>query len=451
MLDSIAITRTDLILEKSRALRFFIVFILYVAQGVPIGLFWFAIPAWMAANGADAKAVAYVLGLTALPWSLKLVNGFIMDRYSFLQMGRRRIWLIGAQSVMILCLLACATLEPGVGDLVLLGATGFIVNMATTFQDVAVDGMAVDIMPEDERARASGMMFGGQSFGIAVATAATGAAIAAYGPSAAYLIAALFIGMVTALMLFVRERQGERLLPWSEGEVHPRNLAIHVGAWVPILKATWRSMLRPMSLIWLPILLVKGTIYGLYTGGIPIIATGEAGWSETDVTSLTSISQLIAAAIGLTFGGWFTDRIGAKKAVVIFLALWAAYNLTMGLASPWWGQSRFVSAVILSWVTMDILITIAAMPICMRLSSPSVAATQFTLYMATNNFGISLGAALLGASASIGGLPMPFILMAGLFAVAAAVTARVNWPEKQIEDKVAPALAVSGGPQPQLD
>ena len=31
-------------LAESRKLRLFAVFILYVAQGVPIGLFWFAIP-----------------------------------------------------------------------------------------------------------------------------------------------------------------------------------------------------------------------------------------------------------------------------------------------------------------------------------------------------------------------------------------------------------------------
>lgn len=441
----------SLILERSRALRFFIVFILYVAQGVPIGLFWFAIPAWMAANGAAAESVAYVLGLTALPWSLKLINGFIMDRYTFLPMGRRRIWLIGAQSVMVLCLVACAMLQPGVEDLFLLGATGFIVNSATTFQDVAVDGMAVDIMPEDERARASGMMFGGQSFGIAMATAATGAAIATYGPSAAYLIAAAFIGSITVLMLLVRERGGERLLPWSEGVVHQRNAAIHIGAWLPILKTTLKFMVRPISLIWIPILLVKGSIYGLYTGSVPVIATGEAGWSETDVTSLTSIAQLIAAAIGLTFGGWFADRVGAKRALVIWLICWSAYSLGTWLSAPLWSDSRMVSAVILTWVTMDILLTIAVIPISMRLSSPTVAATQFTLYMATNNLGISLGAALLAASARLDILTMPFLLIASLFAIAALVASRVNWPDKQIEDDVAEALPTGGGIPQQLD
>jgi len=87
------------ILSESRRLRLSTLFILYVAQGVPLGLFWFAIPALMASNGASVADVGYVLGLTALPWTLKLVNGFIMDRYTFFAMGRRRTWIIGAQGV----------------------------------------------------------------------------------------------------------------------------------------------------------------------------------------------------------------------------------------------------------------------------------------------------------------------------------------------------------------
>jgi MFS transporter, PAT family, beta-lactamase induction signal transducer AmpG len=163
-------------LSESRNLRLFFLFILHVAQGVPIGLFWFAIPAWMAASGAGAGDIAFVLGLTALPWSPKLVNGFTLDRYTFLPMGRRRVWLIGAQLVMIALFIAWALLRPGVADVLLLGAIGFAVNTATTFQDVAVDGLAVETMDEDERGRASGMMFGGQSIGMALSTALSGLA-----------------------------------------------------------------------------------------------------------------------------------------------------------------------------------------------------------------------------------------------------------------------------------
>ena len=188
--------------------------------------------------GQAAADVGYVLGLTALPWTLKLVNGFIMDRYTFLAMGRRRIWIIGAQMVMIVLLVSCALIGPGVTDISLLGIAGFVVNMATTFQDVAVDGMAVDILEEGERARASGMMFAGQAIGIAAATALSGLAIARLGPTAAHLLSASIIGAVTLYMLLLTERTGERLVPWSAGDVHSRNRAIHVGACWPILKST---------------------------------------------------------------------------------------------------------------------------------------------------------------------------------------------------------------------
>ena len=98
-------TQSGLILSQSRRLRLFTLFILYVGQGMPIGLFWFAVPAWMAVNGAPAADVGTVAALTALPWSLKLVNGFFMDRYTYLPMGRRRLWILGAQGVMIASLI----------------------------------------------------------------------------------------------------------------------------------------------------------------------------------------------------------------------------------------------------------------------------------------------------------------------------------------------------------
>jgi PAT family beta-lactamase induction signal transducer AmpG len=41
------------------------------------------------------------MGIILLPWSLKLINGPIMDRWSFLAMGRRRPWVLLAQAGMV--------------------------------------------------------------------------------------------------------------------------------------------------------------------------------------------------------------------------------------------------------------------------------------------------------------------------------------------------------------
>nr|WP_298930319.1 hypothetical protein [uncultured Erythrobacter sp.] len=58
-----------MILEKSSKLRFLTVFLFYFTQGVPIGLFFYAIPAWLAVNSASIAAVAGVVSASIMPWT----------------------------------------------------------------------------------------------------------------------------------------------------------------------------------------------------------------------------------------------------------------------------------------------------------------------------------------------------------------------------------------------
>ena len=440
------------VLAANRPLRLFTLFILYVAQGVPIGLFWFAIPAWMAAQGASAADVGYVLGLTALPWTLKLVNGFIMDRYTFLPMGRRRVWIIGAQMMMILLMGLAALVGPKPDDIALLAAIGFLVNMATTFQDVAVDGLAVDIMEEDERARGSGMMFGGQAIGAALATSFTGMAMARLGPAAAYLISAGFIGLITLYVVWLRERPGEGRLPWSGGKTHPRNARIHVGAWWPIITTTLRSLIAPASLLWIPVLLSTGFHYGVLTGATPLIGAGELGWSEAQVTALVGAGQIAAGIAGLTLGGWIGDRLGARKASSAVLIAFLALNGTMIALTSFWSDLPIYRGFVLGWLALDTLLTVVAQPISMRLCDPRVAATQFTIYMAISNFGITIGAWVLGASAALGGLPVVLGAVVTWHALALLLMVVVGYPGGEVVTaSVARQLAEGEGPEPVLN
>ncbi len=398
-----------LVLERSRPLRLFTLFILYVGQGMPIGLFWFAIPAWMAVNGASAAEVGSVGALTALPWSLKLVNGFIMDRYTYLAMGRRRAWILGAQGVMIASLILAAIINPSSSDAAILGALGFTVNLATTFQDVGVDGLAVDIMSEDERSRGSGMMFGGQSIGIATATAICGFVIEDYGAPAAFLAVAAIIFVLCVYIAAFRERVGEKRLPWSDGAAHERNLAIQVEAWWPLLKTTFASLTKGVSLLWLPVIFSRGIMYGTLTGITPLIGANYTGWDVSEISSLTASAGLVAGILCMTLGGWLGDRFGAKRIGIMWIISSIGLCAFMYLGEPLWSQSGVFLGFVFGWIAVDLLITVALLPISMRLCDAKVAATQFTIYMAVANFGISFGAAVLSQADAIGGLPVIFL------------------------------------------
>lgn len=422
--------QSGLILAHSRRLRLFTLFILYVGQGLPIGLFWFAIPAWMAANGAPAQDVGSVLALTALPWSLKFFNGFLMDRYTFLPMGRRRIWLLGSQSVMIAGLLVAMLLNPGVGEVAVLGAIGFVVNMATTFQDVAVDGLAVDIMEEDERSRGSGMMFGGQSIGIAAATAIAGSVIGQYGAPAAYGLIAVLVFALCAYIAAFREREGERRLPWDEGQPHGRNLAIQAGTWWPILKNTFLALGKPASLLWLPVLFGRGILYGGLTGATPLIGANYLGWNESEISALTATSGILAGLLGLSLGGWLGDRFGAKKTVIGWMLAQIAMCVAMYFSVPYWSDRTVFMGFVYAWISLDILLTVALLPISMRLCDATVAATQFTIYMAVSNFGISFGAFMLSRIDGLGGLPSIFLVVAAGVLLGLLLMLSVKYPRR---------------------
>lgn len=419
-----------MVLESSQRLRLFTLFILYVGQGMPIGLFWFAIPAWMAVSGASAADVGSVAALTALPWSLKFTNGFFMDRYSYLPMGRRRAWILGAQSLMILTLVIAAIAAPSADDVALLGAIGFTLNVATAFQDVAVDGLAVDIMTEDERARGSGMMFGGQSIGIAAATAICGFVIEDLGAPAAFLTVGAILFALCVYTVAFRERHGERLVPWSEGSAHPRNLDIQLDAWWPLLRSTFRSLFAGKSLFWMIAMFCAGILYGGMSGAVPLIGANYVGWDVSMISSHNASAGLVAGVLCMTLGGWLGDRYGAKRIgigwIVITLILMAGMYSSVSL----WSSPALFLLLIYGWMSLNLLRTVALLPVSMRLCDPTVAATQFTIYMAVSNFGISFGAFMLGMSDKLGGLNSIFLVCGAGLAVTLTLLVVVEFPRR---------------------
>lgn len=423
-----AATRAWVPLENSRVLRYATVFLFYFTQGVPIGLFFYAIPAFMAASGASVAEIASVVGISNLPWTLKLVNGFIIDRYTFLPMGRRRAWVIGAQSVMTAGMLIGAVLSPGGTDVVLLAGLGFVIMTATTFQDVAIDSMVIDIMPEEEQARVGGVMFGAQTLGMAASTAACGYLVDYYGISAAYVAAAVTVGAVMLYGVAIRERIGERRLPWSRGEAHRRNVDIQINAWLPLLKQSFRAMVMPISLLLVPFLLMRSLPSGAFEAYLPIMTSELGGWRASDYTNVTATAQLAAALVGLTFGTWLVGRAGAQRALMFSLAAVALMAGAMGVATDFWSDDRILSGLIWTHEITSILVAIATIPLAMRLCLPQVAATQFTIYMGLGNFGRPLGAMLAGVTAGVGNPVLLFAVLGTIFAVAAVAMACIRFP-----------------------
>ncbi|MEJ7827903.1 MAG: hypothetical protein WKF91_06905, partial [Segetibacter sp.] len=95
-------------LSQHTGLRYFNFIALYIAQGIPEGMLFFGIPAWMAANGKTPVEIASFVAVCGLPWSFKIIVAPMMDRFSYLPMGRRRPWVLFGQLGLILSFAAMA-------------------------------------------------------------------------------------------------------------------------------------------------------------------------------------------------------------------------------------------------------------------------------------------------------------------------------------------------------
>ncbi len=421
-------------ISESRTLRLALCFLLYAAQGVPIGLFSFAIPGWLAASGASAAQVGAVLAAASLPWTLKFLNGFLMDRFAWLPMGRRRPWLIGSQAVLLLGLAALAVRDPAISDVGLIAAFAFALNLAVNFQDVAVDGMAADLVPDGERARTSGMMFGGQAIGIAATTALGALLLRDHGLRGAAIAAGTYALLVLLLILLCRERPGEKLLPWTTGQASPVSVQAHAGNWRVIFSGTIAAMLpRPCVLLCLSCLMF-GFAQGLSEGVLPLIATQTSGLTQVEYSSLVAAGKLASGLMGIMVFGLVADHFGPLKLFRASFLLAGAATAAMLLALPSWASPWPVTLFLLLFLQTRTMQLVGFGALAMGLCRPAVAATQMTLFAAVGNLGKTISAASLGLLDAAGGHPaMVSAMLAALVAgLAFALMKRAPEPVRSV-------------------
>lgn len=153
-----SIKNINLFLTENPVLRYVTFSVLYFAQGIPTGITLAAIPVWLAMNNKTPAEIGSFIAVMGIPWSFKILIAPLMDRYTILSMGRKRPWVIFGQLGLIISFLAIGFVPDPLNNMKWLMIAGFFINLFEAFQDVATDGMAIEVVPIDEQARANGLM-----------------------------------------------------------------------------------------------------------------------------------------------------------------------------------------------------------------------------------------------------------------------------------------------------
>ena len=384
------------VLSENTFLRYFTFAALYIAQGIPEGLLWYAIPAWLAMNGKSPAEIGSYVAVIGIPWSLKIINAPIMDRFTYLAMGRRRPWVLFGQFGLILSFLSMSLIIDPLNNLPVLMTLGFIVSFFEVSQDIAVDGMAIDILPVDQQARANGLMWGSKTLGISGSVAAGSWIMSEYGYFYAIVSFSFFVSIIILIPLLLRERPGEKLLPWTKGMASKSAEKIQLHSWKTIFKSLVKVFFLPVSFM-MGIAAFSFSIgRGLIDTVLPVFTVQELGWADTQYSQIFATANLISGIGGMVIGGFLIDYFGKVKMISIYLILLIVLVGGMSFLTIYWQNEIFVTGFIISFYTLITFTTIAIFASAMQLCWKRISVTQFTLYMAISNLGLAGGAAIMG-------------------------------------------------------
>lgn len=418
-------------LSQSKPARLIVVAILYFMQGVPVGLTTVGISAWLAANGATPVEVGVFIGTAMLPWSLKLVNGLLMDRFTFKPMGRRRVWIITAQAVMAIVLLAMAIDAPTVDQIGLLAGYCFALNLCATFNDVAVDGMVVDIVPDNERTIVNGLMYASQSVGIAATSFVAGQLLVSGDIASTALAFAVFVATVSSLVVLIRERPGERLLPWSKGTASRQCEERQHSAWLPLIVGLFRSIASPLTLVFLLSMTLVQVTWSFIDAVSPTLTIQQLDWGSDQFSSFSAIVSLVAALAAGVLSPLIVRFTSLRKAIILLFVLLGVSAVIGGATFDDWEGDRIFIAIFMIQYVVALLLMILMIVWAMRICSPAVAASQFALFMAVPNLGRALMSGNSGWLVESGGYAVTYYAVATitLVALALCLLAKVGKPE----------------------
>jgi MFS transporter, PAT family, beta-lactamase induction signal transducer AmpG len=383
-------------LSENTFLRYFSFAALYVAQGIPEGLLWYAIPAWLAINGKTPGEIGSYVAVIGIPWSLKIINAPIMDRFTYLSMGRRRPWILFGQFGLIASFLSMSLIIDPLNNLSALMILGFIVSFFEVSQDIAVDGMAIDILPVDQQARANGLMWGSKTLGISASVAAGSWIMSHYGYFFSIVSFSLVISIIILVPLLLRERPGEKLLPWTDGEASKFAEKIQLHSWKGIFKSLYKVFFLPVSFMMGVAAFSYSVGRGLIDTVLPVFTVQQLGWADTQYSQIFATANLISGLLGMVIGGFLIDYFGKVKMMSVYLSLLILIAAAMSFLKSFWQNDIFVTGFIICFYILLTFTNIAIFASAMQLCWKRVSATQFTLYMAISNLGLAAGAALLG-------------------------------------------------------
>jgi len=262
-------------------------------------------------------------------------------------------------------------------------------------------------------------MWGGKVLGMSGTIAFSAWSLEVFGLSTTSFFAALVSILFLIFPVLFREREGDVFfLP--KGVLQSDHIASDPTNNAIAMKGIINILLYPSSIFLAIGGFLHGMTYGIFDALMPVHAVRDLGLDDRYFSNTASVSGLLSGILALVIGGLLIKKLGRRRALAFFLNMLSVLILAYFSSTLIWGYEEHIFALLVFTVYLfRTLILISFFALAMWLCEKKMAATQFAIYMALGNLGISAGAAFAGyVSIHLETLLVfPFIIIFSLVAI----------------------------------
>ena len=390
----------------SKTRKFILLTALYIAQGLPYGFFEQALPVLLRKAGTSLPFIS-LSSLLTIPWAAKFMWAPAVDRWHFWQLGLRRSWLLPLQLAAVVTFFSLAFVSPET-DLSLILLAFLATNLLAASQDIATDGLAVDILDHKERGWGNGIQVAGYRLGMIIGGGALLVVYELFRWPGMMVAMALVTLLCTLPVAFYEEPSRNVLPPVEMKTVLKEVLHFFVG--------------HKGAPMWVIVLLVYKTGHSAATSMIrPWLV--DKGYSLTDIAWILGTAGFFAGFVGAVIGGWLNARTKNRTKLLIALGglqVVAVFSYLLPVAI------HASTAVIAFAAAFDHftsgLATVTLFTLMMDACSKERAASDYTIQACLIVIATGVAKALGGFSAEFLGYQTHFALSAAIAAVSIALT-----------------------------
>ncbi len=378
---------------------------LYFAQGLPYGFFTQSLPALMRQQGFDLKAIG-LSSLLFMPWALKFLWAPLVDGH-----GRRKSWILPLQAVAGCILCALAFTDAELHFEVVLGLV-LVVNLISATQDIATDGLAVDLLTPAERGLGNGVQVAGYRFGMILG-------------GGVLLMLLDWLGWRTAFLLMA----GGLLLATLPIALHPEPPRSSRPPGPKLSVAVIEHFQRAGAWRW-ALLLVLYKAFDAIAKRMVTPMMVDQGYDLAEIGFTAGLIASVAGLLGALAGGWAVKHLGRRPALLGFGALQALAVATYAIPALEIGGSGALIGAFVADEVAGSLATVALFTLMMDRCAPGRGATDYTIQASVVVIAVGFSTTLSGyiaapfVSGPLGGGFAAFFVFASLltFAGLAAVS-----------------------------